>query len=44
MNTTRRDFIKAGAGAVVATSSVSPNSKEVASPNEQKCRQGRRKT
>ena len=32
MNTTRRDFIKVGAGAVAATSSVSTNSREVASP------------
>ena len=32
MNTTRRDFLKVGAGAVAATSGVSPNSKEIASP------------
>jgi hypothetical protein len=28
MNTTRRDFLKVGAGAVAATSAVSPNSNE----------------
>jgi hypothetical protein len=32
MNTMRRDFIKVGAGAMAATSGVSANSKEVASP------------
>ncbi len=31
MNTTRRDFLKSGAGAVAATSAVSANSKELAS-------------
>ena len=31
MNTTRRDFLKGGAGAVAATSGVSANSKEIAS-------------
>jgi hypothetical protein len=31
MNTTRRDFIKVGAGAVAATSGVSANSKEISS-------------
>jgi len=31
MNTTRRDFLKVGAGAVAAPSGVSVNSKEIAS-------------
>src|SRR5258706_15676957 len=34
MNTTRRDFLKIGAGAVAAASGVLANSKEVSSPTE----------